>query len=257
VPEIQVLGVKPSWVAQGGNTMVTVYGSNFVNTPEIACRFGKSFVVSAAWVSLSAVTVKVSALRVGTHSVEASLNGVEFASTSAEVEVKATPMVVSASPSTSRITGNKLVELKTWNVDTAAEVKCLFGSATAVATVVSSSRVLCRTAKHLVAEDIRVGLQIADKQVWGEDVFLRYEEMMPSVMGIYPSTGPVGGGTAVKLGAVGLPMDSTGECVFEGADGRQPATIVSSSFAECVAPARAAGVVSVSLMLDDDELVTG
>ena len=77
------------------------------------------------------------------------------------------------------------------------------------------------------------------------------------MVGIYPSAGPVEGGTAVKLGAMDLPRDSTAECVFEGVDGEQPAKIVTSSVAECVAPARTAGAVAVSLMLDGDELVTG
>lgn len=81
VPEIQVLGAMPSWVAQGGNTQVTVYGNNFVDSPGIACRFARRLVVSAMWVSSSSVSVKVPALRTGYHAVDANSTPSRLAST--------------------------------------------------------------------------------------------------------------------------------------------------------------------------------
>ena len=133
--EIQVFRVVPSSVVQYGSTKVTVHGSDFIDTKEISCRFGAMQVELAEWISSSRLTVTVPRLRTGSHSVEVSLDGAKFSSTSAELEVRKVPVVVAVNPSSSRLSGGKLVEVQTWNVEVDSEVRCIFGSALASATV--------------------------------------------------------------------------------------------------------------------------
>ena len=164
----------------------------------------------AEWTSSTSLTAIVPSLRVGIHSVDVSLDGVMFSSTIAELKVEKGFVVRAVHPSTSRLSGGKLVEVKTRGIETSAKVHCLFGSAFSEATVMESLIVLCRTPKHVVAEDLRVGLQVGELRVWGQDAFVRYEDVEPaSLMSIYPSAGPMEGGTTIQLRATGLPTGST------------------------------------------------
>ena len=92
-PTVTLTSVSPHMGPVSGNTVVEVYGSGFVDSPLLACRFGKLALVPAVFDTSSHVTCVTPAMAAGIQGVEVTTNGVDLSANSLQFFVEAPPQV--------------------------------------------------------------------------------------------------------------------------------------------------------------------
>ena len=92
-PTVTLASVSPHMGPVSGNTVVEVHGSGFVDSPLLACRFGKLALVPAVFDTSSHVTCVTPAMSAGIQGVEVTTNGVDLSANGLQFFVEAPPQV--------------------------------------------------------------------------------------------------------------------------------------------------------------------
>jgi hypothetical protein len=157
LPTAAVRAVFPMAAPAQGGSLLSVSGVGFVNSPTLSCKVG-SAVRSATFVTSSLVRCRVPnatealgpwSKQNRTTTVQVSNNGVDFSSSSVRLTFFDQPEVASIEPSMGPLVGGTIVTMsgrgfsKLQEVLGPASVRCRFGDAIVVGTLVSDQAVSC------------------------------------------------------------------------------------------------------------------
>ena len=235
-----VTSAYPAQGATGGGTTVYVNGSGF--TGATAVKFGSSNatgIVVYSDDSLSAVTPP------GTGSVAISVTapGGTGTSSGALFTYEPAPTVTSVSPSSGPVSGGNAVVVD--GTGFVAVTQVLFGSTPAAYTTLSPTQLSVSVPAGVGGSTVDITVAAAGGQSTsgGPDQYT-YDAGPPGVNSLYPSDGPLGGGTVVGVSGNGF---GTGTTVDFGSTASSTVTVYSSTYLTAVAPAGTAGAVDVTV----------
>ncbi|KAH8069309.1 hypothetical protein JL721_6130 [Aureococcus anophagefferens] len=237
-------GIAPTMGSIAGGTAVELRGSNFPAAPS--CFFGDA----VAEATLACVAPAHDA---GAVVLALSGNGLDFVDV-AEFAFWPEAVVLGARPAFGGVSGGTVVALAGANfpVD-AGDVACLFGDVPAAAVdVVSASEVRCES-PAAAAGTAKLSLSFNGAEARA-GVDLTYRYVAGVLLGqLEPASGPAAGGTVVAVSGLNIPDSTDLRCRFGALD--VDARWISSTEAECVAPAAAApGAVAVRLGVADQQM---
>ncbi|KAH8066382.1 hypothetical protein JL722_820 [Aureococcus anophagefferens] len=248
--DLAATAVEPASASVAGGVEVTVTGDGFAY-PSRSCRFGDA-VVAARFVSPTELACVAPAHDAGAVVLALSGNGLDFVDV-AEFAFWPEAVVLGAARVRRRL-GGTVVALAGANfpVD-AGDVACLFGDVPAAAVgVVSASEVRCES-PAAAAGTAKLSLSFNGAEARA-GVDLTYRYVAGVLLGqLEPASGPAAGGTVVAVSGLNIPDSTDLRCRFGALD--VDARWVSSTEAECVAPAAAApGAVAVRLGVADQQM---
>ncbi|TLS40513.1 cell shape-determining protein [Streptomyces montanus] len=229
-----ISGVEPvKGPTSGGNT-VTLTGTSFNGATQV--RFGNTTAAFAV-VSATQITATAPARAAGTANITVvtpggTSNGVPYTYVVA-------PTLAAVTPNQGPLAGGNAVLLTGTGLDSATQVR--FGSTSAAYTVGSATQITA-TVPAAAAGDVAVTVVTPGGTTSG-NVYYHYLPV-PAVSVPTPSAGPAAGGNAVTLTGSHL-LAAT--AVSFGATPATTFTVVSDDEIDAVAPAQAAGTVTVSV----------
>jgi prepilin-type processing-associated H-X9-DG protein len=236
-----VTAVSPSAGPTSGGTTVTITGTNFVTGATVSV--GGIAATGVNVVSPTSITFTAPAGTAGTVDVKVTTPG----GTSAAVAVDqfvylGVPTVTAITPSAGPTAGGTNVTITGTNFFAGAAV-AFGGNSASNVNVVSATSITCTSPAGAAGTvDVQVATPGGTSAVGAPDQFTYVA--LPSVTGISPASGPIGGGTTVTI---------TGTNFVPGSNvsvGGIPATgvnVVSSTSITFTAPAGTAGAVDVQV----------
>jgi hypothetical protein len=247
--EAMVQSLAPS-TSEQSPLAVTIIGSNFRPTVDLACKWGASATVMAKYASSTMVHCKRAVLQEGNYTVKVSVNGVDFSNQKVEFRiVSASVRIVEVIPSTGPLHGGYQVRVVVRGVIPRERMRCFIGTGSAVAWVVHDAEVLCTVPKGVEGRQ-PVGLSVgssADSQ--SSVIFEYYAGSKAKVSSVVPRTGWTEGGTKVSVVGVDFRV-LDGLCDFGGQ--LVPAMEgTSSTLVVCESPSFPAGYVGVDVLGQD------
>ena len=249
--DVVVERVVPSSGSASASKVVTVHGRHFVPTEQLTCRFGGVQSALARWYSSTAIACTLPQDLSGNMSVEVSHDGLSFTESGVQYEYSPAPVVLALVPSVGHVSGGTVVSVSGRDLGLgSARAGCLFcGTASAVGRAASSTLVVCSSpaqgaGRCTVEVSTDGGLQYTSSG-------LEYEYRTGSVVqAIWPSLGPLLGGTEVRVTGEGL-SGVRAECRFGSLDVSQARLSASSTVLWCRSPARSAeGTAAVEVSVD-------
>ena len=251
----EVFKVDPARAREGGGTRLIVVGSQFSQSAAslgyLRCRFGQS-VVPATFVNTSAVMCTSPPLAsltetissAGSVHVEVSHNAADFSSSEVVFVYRAEVYVHSLLPVGGATAGGSLVQVRGASFE-AGGLLCSFGGSPVAATLVSSELVRCHAPAR--AQVGAVAVEVSTNNGWDfsrSGVTFLYQAGA-AVIALTPSNGPTQGRTLVSVSGMHFLPSLQLRCRFGVSE--VAAVFVSTSMANCTAPAASAGVVSVEV----------
>ena len=242
-----VVRVAPSSGVNSGNTEVTVFGTNFVNSSSLVCRFGIAVVPVLKFISPSRLvcntvpyeSVQVS-LEISNNKRDFTVNGVQFLYTEL-------PVIRNILPSSGPTKGQTIVTLVGDHFGNSTDLRCKLGSVLAYGKWVSPSLITCRTPygrpgiSTLEVSNNAVDFSFSDSQ------FLFYEPM--EIYSISPSVGPsTRAGTIVTVEGAAVRNVYGLSCRFGLTV--VPAQFISEKLFQCRTPAASPGLLPFEASLN-------
>ena len=220
---VGVASVAPATIPETGGTVLTVSGTNFVQSfPSVlACRIGGETVAPATWISSTRLQCYAPPMVVGAPgarhvSVEVTINGVDYTTDAVTVEYRPAISLLSLEPSTGPRRGSTSVTITgTGFRATDSGLVCRFAGTKVAATVLSETAVTCPAPALALGATRRVPVEVA---VDGEADTTRSVEFLvdrhaeygftglvfeyypdEDVSQLSPKSGPITGGTVVRV----------------------------------------------------------
>ena len=243
VEEMFIERIVPSIGAELKAQSITVYGSNFVDTTWLLCRFGKSTPTGARFVSSTSVVCMLPPMKASNVSVALTHNGMEYTTEGPRLSLAPTAELMSASPSVSSVRGGTTVTVSGRGFQGGVVSGCRFGEHQVDAEVLTDDRIVCTSPAgypgtvmlRLVSSD---GVAVAGPVAFT----VRHE---PKVMGMYPRRGVIEGGSPLTV--YGEHLDEYDLKIMLGTAAVADMTIVSSSLVVCRSGVHVAGPAPVTL----------
>jgi hypothetical protein len=243
---LTVTGVTPPAGSLGGSTAVLITGTEFTNATEV--DFGATAVtnisINTAGTQITATSPAHSAGTIDI-TVLTPTGGTSPTSTADEFTYEAAPTVTGVSPLAGPLGGGTSVTITGTNFTAATAVD--FGGTPATNVVVNTdgTQITATTPTHVAGTvDVTVVTPIGTSATSSADKFTY--EAAPTVTGVSPLAGPLGGGTSVTI--TGTNFTAATEVDF----GRTAATnlVVNAAGTQITAtsPAHAAGAVDVTVV---------
>ena len=230
----------------GGDEVVTVSGTGFVDGPGMRCRFGESAVQGTALSTTRVVCNTPSSLRAGRVTVDVSRDGTEFTgAVHVEYEYREASGVRAVLPLSGPATGGTLVSVFGRGFGREGQ-RCLFGGTESKrrARFVSETLVVCRTPSAVSYMGTSVDVSVRSE---GEEAVIgagiQFSFLQPiSVARMQPSMGPELGGSVVTMVGSGFLRSAELRCRI--GDLTAKAIWLSSTSIECIIPRGQLGNVS-------------
>jgi hypothetical protein len=236
---------------------------------DIWCRFGKRSVearfdklaMNQVYYGLferpvtpTSVRCRSDAHGAGWVTLEMSNNRIDFSDSGIQFEFSEAPVVHAVQPTGGSAKWGSLVTVTGAGFRAERDVHCRFGAVAVKAEVMSSVSLVCKAPRNpLGSVDVTVTNLDVDLTSGYSAPHVRYTYIAdPSVMSVKQAVGALAGGTSLAL--LGARMDGLAQghfCVFEGRI-RVAASMQNGTQMSCIAPAHAAGNVSVSIMTNGD-----
>ena len=244
VPAPTVTGLSPATGPQTGGTLVTITGTNF--SGATAVTFGGVAATGYTVVSPTSITVPSPA---GTGTVDVrvtTVGGTSATSAADQFTYVARPTVTSISPTSGPTGGNTTVTITGTGfavADATGAVK--FGAATATYTINSNTQITATSPANAAGTyDITVTTAGGSSATSAADQFTYVAA--PTITGISPAAGPLGGGTSVVITGTGFAVaNTTGAVKFGGATATY--TINSNTQITATSPANSAGTYDITV----------
>eukprot|EP00940_MAST-03C_sp_MAST-3C-sp2_P002704 g2704.t1 len=238
--------IVPSYGSSEGGSVVYIFGSGFVASPELSCTFDDIH-VPAEHMNRSCVrcvTPGTGATRSADNvTVRVTTNGVDYHG-ELRFEYVAPARVESIEPTSGPSSGGTTVRVVGSDFSR-SDMWCKFGDTRVEASVIDTSLVLCASPEHSV-EDASFDLIGSDGVIItsaGQHHFTFYES--PRVLTIDPSFGSELGGTVVVVRGEGFVQSESARCRFGSATSR--ASWISSTEMHCETPRHVPGRFGVSV----------
>ena len=282
-PVVHIERVAPTSSVYLGGSSVTVTGAFFVSTSDLSCQFadrrslnvassdmhalGLSAVSEpwppsgaaplqsisrASWHSTSQVVCEVPGLPLGFYEIEISNNGVDFVGNGVLLLIAAEAELDTARPSHGGTAGGTVVEVSGRFFLNSTSLRCRFDASVVLATFRSRNLIACQSPPHNAVE---IDLAVSnDGQYFVEGLRFLYVRI-PIITQIFPSSGPVLGGTRMNITGSSFDVPFAESAIFcKVGIYLVPADYVSSTFLQCNSPSHIAEVVSVELASNQSDL---
>lgn len=249
--QLSISSVGPNSGPATGGTTVTISGSGFSQSATVA--FAGVSATSVLFVSLTKLqavtpahasgTVSVTVAQ-GPHNQSATLaGGFTYASST-------TLSISGASPSVGPTCGGTVVKIMGNGFQTGAAVK--FGNSQSTAVTVASSNQI--NAMSPAGSSGTVPITVTDPNAQSASLSSGFTYSSgPAISSVSPSSGPVTGGTTVKILGSGF---QSGASVMFGGIAATSVTLVSSTELQAVSPVSPAGTVSIGVTNTDLQSAT-
>jgi hypothetical protein len=211
---------------------VQVNGNNFVENSELSCKFG-AIKVTAKFVSDKLIQCISPTIAPGDMPLDVTCNGQEYSTSGKNFLFAPKPVVFELSPSTGPTLGESVVtvtgfHLVNWQ-PLNPTLKCKFGDLMTNGSFVSSTFMHCITPP---STEGNVFLEISVNGIDFTNNFVPFRFAgLPSVTELYPSFGPLAGGTIVTFIGSGFPESGNALCKL--GDATSALLIMSSVEARC------------------------
>jgi len=239
--EITVSRIAPSSGVNSGNTEVTVFGTNFVNSSSLVCRFGVTVVPILRFLSPSRLVCNSVQYDNGYASVEVSNNKRDFTANGVQFVYSERPMIRTLIPSSGPTNGQTIVTMVGDHFGNSTDLRCKFGSVLAFGKWVTPSLITCRTPYSRPGV---VTVEISGNAVdfsFSDSQYLFYEQL--EIKKILPSVGPsTRGGTIVTVEGSGVRNVFGLTCRFGLVV--VPGHFISEKSFQCRAPSSSPGLTS-------------
>jgi hypothetical protein len=237
-----VTSISPKW---GGSTRVYIAGEYFVNSLNLACRFG-TLVVPAVFVSGQLVSCTAPLQAPGAVAVSVTNNAVEFSPEGVYYVYQTNPNVVSIVPVFGPIGGDTRVLVAGKNFINATDMICQFGSTVVAAEFISSRQLACVSPPGDFLGSVAVEVSTNYQNLTSNNV--QYQYIAPVlVLLVEPPLGYTNRSTEVTIaGDFYFGPDIPIKCLF--GDVAVPALWLDDRSVNCTAPPQAVGIVDVRIM---------
>ena len=249
-----ITSLSPTSATEVGGTVITVYGSAFVDSKSFACVFrprralgdgdrsahGKAVpqTVPALFVSSTVAQCVAPALPPGHVEVEITNNGQEWTADRVPFRSLARVFVRNLAPAIGPVHGGTRVEVHGSGFVFNGNLRCMFGFEEVPASFVSSELVVCSAPAHSpgsVHVQVSTGHSDFSEAAAGAQGYAVYQYEPPAVVeAVFPDAGPATGGTEVTVTGAHFLTDLPTVCQF-GSE-QVPATVHSSTNLTCVSP---------------------
>jgi hypothetical protein len=238
-PAPTVTSVSPNSGSAGGDTGVTIKGTNFASGATVT--FGGSAATNVSVVSSTSITAKTPSHSAGAVNVAVkNSDGQSGTLNSGYSYGNPAPAVTSVSPNSGSSGGASGVTITGTNFLSGAKVS--FDGATATnVTVESSTSITAKTPTHATGA-VNVVVTNSDSQSGTLSNGYTYINTAPSVASVTPASGPVSGGTGVTITGTNFVSGAT---VSFGGTAATGVTVASSTAITATTPAHAAGAVDL------------
>ncbi|GMH75266.1 hypothetical protein TL16_g06702 [Triparma laevis f. inornata] len=168
---VSITSISPASILETGMEAITISGTNFDTVgdkDQISCRFGRlGDLVPAKFLSATLVTCVAGAAASGVGEVAVSLtmNGVDFVNSLAPLKYVPHLTVSSISPALGPLTGGTSVTVTGTGFLHDSDILCAYGSASMIATYISSTAVTCDSAPLFVSTHHSVDISSVQMQV--------------------------------------------------------------------------------------------
>lgn len=245
----QDIVAESAWPLAGpesGGTVVTITGAGFTDTREILCEFESvETLVPGTWVDSSTLSCISPRHMPGVVPLRLSMNRQQFVETGLSFEYLVQSTVRTITPSSGPPHGGTLVEVAGTAFVNSTALSCHFGSRSLPAVFVDSEHLRCTTPPSVASA--RLSLEISNNGVDYTNSGAKFT-VVPAlnIRYLWPTSGPVMGGTKVVVHGSGFSGGTNVLCIF---DGRETlATVRSDGELDCPTPGRdATGLVRVEL----------
>lgn len=243
---LSISSVGPNSGPAAGGTTVTISGSGFSQSAAVA--FAGTPATSVLFVSSTKLQVVTPAHASGTVSVTVTQSPHNQSATLAGGFTYATSTTLSisgASPATGPTCGGTVVTIKGNGFQAGAAVK--FGGSQSTAVTVTSSTQI--NAMSPAGSSGTVSITVTDPNAVSASLSSGFTYSSgPAVSSVSPNSGPVTGGTTVKILGSGF---QSGASVTFGGIAATSVTLVSSTELQAVSPVSPAGTVSIGVTNTD------
>jgi len=235
----QITKVVPNHGGSDGGDWISVYGTEFLNTEGLACKFGSVLVYNVHYITSSEVRcksprhlpgeVKINVVNSGTG--QDSSVGLDFTFVS---DLSITTMF----PSSGSIKGGTSVQIfgsfPTSSQDNIDLLRCKFGGQVVNASLVHQNEIACSTPQWSVPETVEVTISLDGGYIYGKSsTFYTFVEEI-EIESLHPSYGYPEGNALIEVNGLNV-RNATGlKCMFGEISVK--ATFISSDRVLCRSP---------------------
>jgi hypothetical protein len=239
----QVYSLMPSLGKTMGNTLVSVMGSNFRNSDDVGCRFGR-LRVNATFINSEMLLCRSPRHTPQILQVEVTNNGQDFSKNEARF-LYDDVQVNSISPISGPIAGGTQIRIRTVNLLQTSTLSCMVGSTKMQMQRASALEAWCVTPPTLVEGYVEISVSTNEQEYFTAGVRFNYQAAI-RVSGVAPSFGGVQGNTKVMVMGSGFIDSRSLGCQF-GVIRRDVHRFLSSKQIECISPSSDVGSVNVGV----------
>ena len=240
---------------ESGDTVVTITGAGFTDTREILCEFGPvGTLVPGTWVDSSTISCISPRHMPGVVPLRLSMNRQQFVETGLSFEYLVQSTVRTISPSSGPRHGGTLVDVAGTAFVNSTALSCRLGSRSLPAVFVDSEHLRCTTPPSVSSSLLSLEISNNGVDYTSSAVKFRFVPAL-SIRYLWPTIGPVTGGTKVAVHGSGFSGGTNVLCIFDGKE--TLATVRSDDELDCPTPARnATGRVRMELSNNRVDKVT-
>jgi len=239
----QVHSLLPSLGKTMGNTLISVFGTNFRNSSVVGCRFGR-LLVNATFIDSNMLLCRSPRHPKRYLQVEVTNNGQDFSRNEAKF-LYDDVQIESISPISGPITGGTQIHIRTENLLQTNTLSCMVGSTKMQMQRASALEAWCVTPPISVAGFVEISVSINEQEYFTAGVRFEYQAAI-SVFGVTPSFGGLLGNTKVMVTGSGFVDSRSLQCQF-GAIRRNVHRFLSSQQIECISAGSDVGAVNVDV----------
>ena len=229
-----VHSVEPSFGVASGGTRVIVKGENFVLSGSLVCRFQWDSVPASFVDSETVECTSPESVAGKTVALQVSNNDADFGASFVDYDFVNSVRLVRTEPSLGSTSGGSTVRLVGSGFRPTEDLACRFGEQFVDATYLSDDTIECESPPSEKTGSVPVDVTLNAHDFSIGAVGFSYQHPV-TVASVYPSVGPVVGGTVVAVHGSNFVDASSLACVF-GDEAASTGRWVSSSTVECVAP---------------------
>ncbi|ETI40268.1 hypothetical protein F443_14283, partial [Phytophthora nicotianae P1569] len=259
---IEIFNVSIQRLSEDGGKVLSVTGSNFLNTTELCCEIGAQLpTVKANFIDSTKVRCPIGKARLSQITVGVSNNGYDFAFLETPLKYEVSPYITAVYPVSGPLAGDTPVRITLANADLLKDegvIFCSFGEQDTRALKVENDKVICISPAVTQPSVVPVSFYWRSNDL--EDRFDAeqqndiefYYEMFPRLTDISPSSGSAAEGTVLTLSGSEF-RDGMIVRFDVGRDARYvPASVVTTSTATVEVPEQLGdGIVSVAISANE------
>ncbi|DAZ97951.1 TPA: hypothetical protein N0F65_006376, partial [Lagenidium giganteum] len=246
INKFTITQVLPSAIPINESTVVSVVGSNFVETEAFSCIV-EQHVIRAVRISESILRCKLPPLKILQTFLQVSINGYAVSDAQISVELYASPRVWSLHPSEGASTGNQSVLLQGTGFNADVFPFCFFGDHAIFTEKLNNSFLATRTPAILDGSDaVEVKCYWQGRNILPSPIYFKLTSS-PQLHRIHPANGFTKSNIAVQMTGTFYSNHPT-ECHFGNLS--TEARVLSPTTVVCTAPPHSPGIVLVWVTQD-------